>query len=194
MTLTVSWSVGSSARTWCLSLPVTAALAESILALAAVSRPNPATVKRALGIAEPFLALGAAAAGVGAPELLVVVAAVAASKCLLSRACPGQPEPAPTSSRATPGVAPCAARRVRPRRVPDPARLVDTTPHDARIQTTPIPRHPTRGDTHEHPRLRALDNRAPGVPNSQIGLLGAVPPLAILTAVTVGVHRSAGSP
>jgi hypothetical protein len=145
MTLTVSWGVGSSARTWCLSLPGTAALAESVPALAAVSRPTPATVKRALGIAEPFLALGAAAAGVGAPELLVAVAAVAAAKHLLSRACPGEPEPAPTSSRVTLGVAPCAARRVRPRRVPDPARLVDTTPHDARTQTTPIPLTP-------HPR------------------------------------------
>jgi hypothetical protein len=99
MTLTVSWGVGSSARTWCLNLPGTAALAESVPASAAVSRPNSATAKRALGIAEPFLALGAAAAGVGAPELLVVVAAVAASKCLLSRACPGEPEPAPALSR-----------------------------------------------------------------------------------------------
>jgi len=88
MTLTVSWGIGSSARTWSLSLPGTAALAESVPALAAVSRRNQATVKRALSIAEPFLALGAEAAGAGVPELLLVVAAVAAAK---QPAVPGLP-------------------------------------------------------------------------------------------------------
>jgi len=109
MTLTVSWGIGSSARTWSLSLPGTAALAESVPALAAVSRPNQATVKRALSIAEPFLALGAEAAGAGVPELLLVVAAVAAAKHLLSQACPAEPEPAAASSRAVPGTAQPAA-------------------------------------------------------------------------------------
>jgi hypothetical protein len=95
MTLTVSWGTGSSARTWSLTLPGTAALADSVPALAAVGRPNPATIKRALGIAEPYLGLVAAAAGAGVPELLLVVAAVAAAKYLVSGACPDESEPVP---------------------------------------------------------------------------------------------------
>jgi hypothetical protein len=95
MTLTVTWGSGSSARTWSLGLPDAAALAASGPALAGVSLPNRATVKRALGIAEPFVALGAQAAGAGVPELLLVAAAVAAAKHLLSQACPAEPEPTP---------------------------------------------------------------------------------------------------
>jgi hypothetical protein len=109
MTLTVSSGTGSSARTWSLSLPGTAALAEAVPALAAVSRPNRATVKRALGIAEPLLALGAEAAGAGVPELLLLVALVAAAKHMLSQAYPAEPEPARTSSRVASGTALYAA-------------------------------------------------------------------------------------
>jgi hypothetical protein len=103
LTLSVTWGTGSSARTWSLRLPDTATLVESVPAMARVSLPNPATVKRALGIAEPFLTLGAEAVGAGVPELLLVVAAVAAAKHMLSQACPGDPKPAPTSSPAVPG-------------------------------------------------------------------------------------------
>jgi hypothetical protein len=107
MPLTVTWGTGSSARTWSPRWPDTAAPA-SLPVLAGVRLPTPATVKRALGIAEPFLPLAAEAAGAGIPELLLVVAAVAAAKHLLSDAYPAEPEPAPTSSRAAPGTASCA--------------------------------------------------------------------------------------
>jgi Ca2+/Na+ antiporter len=108
MTLTVTWGTGSSARTWSLRLPDTATLVESMPTMARVSLPNPATVKRALGIAEPFLTLGAEAAGAGVPELLLVVAAVAAAKRMLSQARPADPKPAPTSPP-VPGTPSCAA-------------------------------------------------------------------------------------
>jgi hypothetical protein len=109
MPLTVTWGTGSSAWTWSPRFPGTAALAESVRLLAGVSLPTPATLKRALGIAEPFLTLGAEAAGATVPELLLVVAAVAVAKHMLSQACPAEPEPAPTSSRSVPGTAPGAA-------------------------------------------------------------------------------------
>jgi hypothetical protein len=90
MTVTVSWGTGSSARTWSCNRPETAAL----------------TIKRALGIAEPYLALVAAAAGAGAAEVLLVVAAVAAAKHLLSGTFPGDPKPIPASPQAVPGNGP----------------------------------------------------------------------------------------
>jgi hypothetical protein len=90
MTLTVTWGSGTSARTWSVSLPDPGALAAP--ALAGVSLPNRATLKRVLGIAEPFVALGAEAAGAGVPELLLVAAAVAAAKHLLSQGCPAEPD------------------------------------------------------------------------------------------------------
>lgn len=94
MTLTVTWGTGGSARTWTASLPGTVPI------LTAVSLPNRAAVKRALGIAEPLLVLGAEAVGAGIPELLLVAAAVAAAKHVLSEHRPAEPEaagsPAPT--------------------------------------------------------------------------------------------------
>ena len=98
MTLTVTWGTGSSARAWRLSLPGITALAESLPVLAGVRMSTPATVKRALGMAEPVLMLAAEAAGAGVPELLLVVAAVQVAKHMLSQACPAEPEPSPTSS------------------------------------------------------------------------------------------------
>ena len=98
MTLTVTWGTGSSARTWSLSLPGIAALAESLPVLAGVS-VHPGHVQRALrhGRAGPIFA--AEAAGAGVPELLLVVAAVQVTKHMLSQACPAESEPSPTSSR-----------------------------------------------------------------------------------------------
>jgi hypothetical protein len=109
MTLTMTWGTGSSARAWNLSLPGIAALAESLPVLAGVSLPTPATVKRALGIAEPVLMLAAEACGAGVPELLVVVAAAQVTKHMLSQACPAEPEPSPTSSRGVAARTPPAA-------------------------------------------------------------------------------------
>jgi hypothetical protein len=103
MTLTVTWGTGSSARTWSLSLPGIAALAESLPVIAGVSVPTPATVKRVIGMAEPGLIFAAEAAGAGVPELLLVVAAVQVTKHMLSRACPAESEPSPTSSRGATG-------------------------------------------------------------------------------------------
>jgi hypothetical protein len=88
MTLTVTWGTGETARSWTANLPGTVPI------LTAVSLPNRAAVKRALGLAEPFLVLGAEATGAGIPELLLVAAAVAAAKHVLSEhRCTG-PEPA----------------------------------------------------------------------------------------------------
>ena len=103
MTLSVIWGTGSSARTRSLSLPGITALAESLPALAGVSLLTPATVKRALGMAEPVLMFAAEAAGAGVPELLLVVAAVQVAKHMLSQACPAEPGPSPTSSRGAAG-------------------------------------------------------------------------------------------
>jgi hypothetical protein len=88
VTLTLSWGAEPSAQTWSLSLPGTAALTECVPALAGVRVPEPARIKRALEVFAPILVLGAEAAGAGAPELFLVVAAVAAAKHLLSQVCP----------------------------------------------------------------------------------------------------------
>jgi hypothetical protein len=98
-TFTVTWGTGSSARAWSLSLPGIAALAESLPVLTGVSVPTPATVKRALAMAEPVLIFAAEAAGAGVPELLLLVAVVQVAKHLLSEAGPTEPEAVPTSSR-----------------------------------------------------------------------------------------------
>jgi hypothetical protein len=103
MTLAVTWGTGSSARAWRLSLPGITALAESLPVLAGVRMSTPATVKRALGMAEPVLMFAAEAAGAGVPELLLVVAAVQVAKHMLSQACPAEPELSPTSSRGATG-------------------------------------------------------------------------------------------
>jgi hypothetical protein len=91
MTLTVRWGSGSCARTWSLALP--GAIPKSLPDLAGVSVLTPARIKRALGIAEPFLPLVVEAVGAGVPELLVVVGAVAVAKHILSQASPAGPEP-----------------------------------------------------------------------------------------------------
>jgi hypothetical protein len=93
MALTVTWG---AARTWSFEFPGTAAVAEFPV-LAGVNRMTPATLKRALGIAEPFMVLGAEAAGAGFPELILVVAAVAVAKCMLSQHWPAGREATTTS-------------------------------------------------------------------------------------------------
>jgi hypothetical protein len=54
---------------------------------------TPARIKRALGIAEPFLPLAVEAVGAGIPELLVVLGGVAVAKHILSQGSPAGPEP-----------------------------------------------------------------------------------------------------